>query len=161
MQLEMRLQSVPHGSPILRGGFHHHLTDSLRPQPCLQVQDLRSRGAELPLHVLNLLTTLHPHYYRQHLLMHVDPRNSAIYCFRCFHIDLLVIACDRGPVSMFYSHPHRFSQRRDRQDILLIVSFRGPRSNTFTASTSLVRATTSTVATDLLLFSSPSLCGTQ
>jgi hypothetical protein len=129
--IEQRLQPVLHRSPILRRGFHRHLADFSIPQPCLQVRNLLPCGAELPLLAYRLLTTLPANYYRQHLLMHVDPGDGTRYYFYCFHIDLLVDRCAAED-----------------------------RSRGFTVTPTGSPSATSTAAIDLLPFSSPLLCGT-
>src|SRR6266567_1458254 len=59
--------------------------------------DFRASRAELPLLVFNPLSILLADDHRQHLLVYVDSCYATIYRF---HVDLLVIVCGRGPVSL-------------------------------------------------------------
>jgi len=79
MQLKVRLQAVPHRTPILRRRFHDHLLNLLLLEPSRQMLQFAPRRAELPLLVYDLAIPLLAHYYRQHALMHVDACHAAIH----------------------------------------------------------------------------------
>jgi len=138
VQPEVWLQPVPHRPPILRRRLHHHFAHLLMLQPRRQMLPFAPRRAELPLRVADLPVPYHTNHNRQHLLVHINARDRMIYWLHNQTSWWLVPAEDRyGKLS----HPHRFS-RRHHQDIPLISPFRGPRSNTRTASPYPVRTTT-------------------
>ena len=70
------LQCLPHGSPVLRGRFHHDFLDLTLNQPVGERAQLGGAGPDLqPFKVVVTFDLDVGHHDGQHLLVHVNPRD--------------------------------------------------------------------------------------